>query len=70
MDEAHQGVLFYQALVPHEMIEEDPVMGQEASPGVRPEEYMETDYEFGDPMRSWKRMGMLMKSPMSLPLQR
>ncbi|KAL7586333.1 hypothetical protein Lser_V15G40251 [Lactuca serriola] len=27
---------------------EDPVMGQEARPGVEPEEYMETYYEFGE----------------------
>ena len=47
-DEAHQGIFYYQALVSYKVTEEDDVMGQEAAPGVGPEEYMETDYEFGE----------------------
>ena len=49
MEELQQGILYYQALVVNGLIEEEPVMGQEADPGVGLEEYMETDYEFEEP---------------------
>ena len=47
MEGAHKGIIFYQNLVAHRVVEEDPVV--EADPSVGPEEYMDTDYEFEEP---------------------
>ena len=66
-DEVHQGVLFYQTPVAHREIEEDPVMGQEAAPGIGPEEYMETDYEFGEANEVMEEDGDTDKVPNELP---
>ena len=44
MAEHQQGDLYYQALVAHGWIEEEPEMVQEAGLGIEPEEYLETDY--------------------------
>ncbi|CAI9264026.1 unnamed protein product [Lactuca saligna] len=47
MEGAHQGILFYQNVVPHRVVDEDPVV--EAAAGVRPEEHVDTDYGFEEP---------------------
>ena len=49
MEEVQQGILYYQTLVANWLTEGDPVMGQEVDPSARPEEYVETDYEFREP---------------------
>ena len=45
MDEIEQGDLYYKALMANGWIEGEPEMVQEENPEVRPEEYMELDYE-------------------------
>ncbi|CAI9278010.1 unnamed protein product [Lactuca saligna] len=44
MDGAHQSIVFYQNLVFHRVVEEDPVV--EVAPSDGPEEYVDTDYDF------------------------
>ena len=46
MDDAQQGVHFYQALVGHGMLEENHEEEQGAAPGIGPDEYTDTNYEF------------------------
>ena len=48
MDEAQQGIQFHEALVAHGAIEEDPEVEQEASHGIEPDEYTDTDYQFDE----------------------
>ena len=46
MDDAQQGVHFYQALVSHGMLEENPEEEKGGAHGIGPNEYTDTDYEF------------------------
>ena len=46
MEEEHQGIQFHQALVAHGMIEDAPEEAQGAVPDIKPDEYMDTNYEF------------------------
>ena len=41
MDDAQQGVHFYQALVAHGMLEENPEEEQRGAPGIGPDDYSE-----------------------------
>ena len=45
MDDAQQGVHFYQSLVAHGMLEANPEEEQGGSRGIGPNEYTETDYQ-------------------------
>ena len=46
MDDAQQGVHFYQSIVAHWMLEENPEEEQGGAPGIGPGKYTDTDYEF------------------------